>query len=216
MPSIRKALARWKERWKKKRQVSAVGLGPGFSPEELAKFSQKPGRKLEGISLSYESHSREALKSKASMLRPHEESSIRLFGGRIEEKIGKYKDNSVRHFRMNMVLSSMPGVALLVTRNGNKSAFERIAGEAFRALVPGGRFRITDQEKDLGKAAKILERTGFSTKIWRMETGHYPKGKFPTEWQRKFTVLAKEWKRPDLWPYVLVAVKPRPESKNRA
>lgn len=188
MPSLQPIgrLKRTVERARKRKLIDCVDLGCGPLFGELLKFAQKPGRKLYGIDRVF----------KEGFAVRGRRSKIKIIAGDILEKVKNYKPDSVKHFRMTMVLSSFPG-EWLDPRN-DRCLFAVVAEHIHRVLVPNGRFRIVDKKAELEKAAEILKRAGFKiSKIRRLK-----KTEISTGWASRYAAFGEAD-----WPHALVAVK---------
>lgn len=168
-----------------RKAIDCVDLGSGIFFSELDQFAQKPRRKLHGIDRVYRKDYKIRSKSR-----------IKLLAGDILERLKGYKNNSVKHFRMTMVLSTFPGEWL--DPKNDHCLFAKVAEQVYRTLIPNGRFRIVDKETELKKAAKILEQAGFKvSEIRRLE-----EWELNTTWAEKYAAFGE-----DYWPHALVAVK---------
>ncbi|GEM_PF-2990135 len=210
---------------RKKKGISAVDLGSEDTFGEIRRFSEKPGRALEGVSLSFAGVPERSLKERERKGALNSESSIALVPARIEKRVEEYPANTMPHFRMSYVLSRLPAESV-TELFGSKRAFAKIAREVYRALVPGGRFRIVDFRDSIERTVRTLEEAGFEVRRWPADESVYKDGRLPTYWQQYYADEAKkeveeENKRraargeskmmkkeeSEKWPWVLVAVK---------
>ncbi|MCX6801988.1 MAG: hypothetical protein NT067_02640 [Candidatus Diapherotrites archaeon] len=183
-------ISRIVQRGKRSRVIDAVDLGCGPVMEDLGRFAKKPGRRLQGVDFYFAGGFFPARKP----FSVKGKSDVRVFPELIEKRLKKYRRNSVRHFRMKIVISSCGSWA--------REEFRSVWGPVFRhiqrALARNGRFRIVDNEATVDMANELLKEIGFETYKRRAELGE-----LTTAWERIYANRRK----PESWPYALVAVK---------
>jgi len=166
----------------KKKLIELVELGPAEKAVELKAFLKKPGRELHGIDRAL---------TRGELI--HKNNSLLwLRKGRFSRVLKSYKPESVKLFRMKIVLSYQ-GKPEQVAKE-----YTPVFRQVFEKLVSGGRFQVSEKREHLEAIKPVLERIGFRVSVFR------PAGKSETTsfWQ---TVYARGPEK----PWVLNAVKPR-------
>lgn len=186
-PSDNSALTRHSPAEKK--VINAVELGPAEKAVELKGFLKKPGRELHGID--------RALTREEVIQRNN--SVLWLRKGSFYRKLKAYKPESVRQFRMKIVLSYQGKPGKIAKK------YTGVFRQVFEKLVPGGRFQVSERREYLEAIRPILEGIGFRISVFK------PAGKNETTsfWQKVYAWGTEK-------PWVLTAVKPRekPAAKN--
>ena len=169
-----------------KRLINLVELGPAEKAVELRGFLKKPGRELHGIDRAL---TREEVIQK-------NKSVLWLRKGSFFKVLKAYKPESVKQFRMKIVLSYQ-GKAGRVAKN-----YAGVFKQVFEKLVPSGRFLVSERKEYIEAIKPVLEGLGFRITVFR------PAGENETTsfWQKVYAKGPKPWK--------LVAVKPRKKQGN--
>jgi len=165
-----------------KKGIDVIELGPGPDAKELKGFLEKPGRRMQGIDL--------AIKEKTVHKRS---STLYLRHGEFFQTLKAYPNESVKHFRMKMVLSYQGDPKQVVQR------YKKIFRQVFEKLVPRGRFLISEQKEHINAVRPALEEIGFKITVCRKAN----ENEITSFWQK---VYAKGRAH---YPWVLVAVKPK-------
>jgi len=203
---------------RRRKQIDLIDLGAGSTPTLLRELSDKSNRKLAAIDHSYSSLNPAQIKHLEG-ISLNKKSSVKIVPGKIEEKIPS-EPNSVRNFRMNLVLSTLWERPTIQSGHGKITVFEEIARKAHNALVPGGRFQLIDFRHDAREAVEVLKKAGFDVSIWPMDESVYKRTQTLSGWSRQYISEAKEKvisgqisKKEDsiYWPWKISAVKRVPK-----